>query len=114
GHAGRLAEPGRRQEVNRNDREAVVTETTQGAASPRVAVLGIGTMGAGMARNLLKAGLPVDVWNRTPERAAALAAEGATAHELPATAVAQADVVITMLPDAEAVQSVAFGQGMLA
>jgi 3-hydroxyisobutyrate dehydrogenase len=91
-----------------------VTDATQGAAGPRVAVLGIGTMGAGMARNLLKAGLPVDVWNRTPERAAALAAEGAVAHESPAKAVAHADVVITMLADAEAVRLVAFGEGMLA
>src|SRR5260370_34279054 len=71
-------------------------------------------MGAGMARNLLRAGLPVDVWNRTPEPAAALAAEGAVAHELPADAVAHADVVITMLPHAEAVKSVAFGPSMLA
>jgi len=67
-----------------------------------------------MARNLLRAGLPVDVWNRTPEPAAALAAEGALAHELPADAVAHADVVITMLPHAEAVKSVAFDRGMLA
>jgi 3-hydroxyisobutyrate dehydrogenase len=37
----------------------------------RVAVLGLGTIGAGMARSLLRAGLPVDAWNRTPERAAA-------------------------------------------
>ena len=91
-----------------------MTDATQGAAGPRAAVLGIGTMGAGMARNLLKAGLPVDVWNRTPERAAALAAEGAVAHESPAQAVAHADVVITMLADAEAVRLVAFGEGMLA
>ncbi len=46
--------------------------------------------------------------------AAALAAEGAAAHEFPSKAVAHADVVITMLADAEAVKSVAFGQGMLA
>jgi 3-hydroxyisobutyrate dehydrogenase len=91
-----------------------VNDTTPGAASPRIAVLGMGTMGAAMARNLLRAGLPVDVWNRTPEPAAALAAEGAVAHEFPSNAVAHAGVVITMLADAEAVQSVAFGQGMLA
>ena len=91
-----------------------MTDATQDAAGPRVAVLGIGTMGRGMARSLLRAGLPVDVWNRTPEPAAALAAEGAVAHELPSYAVAHADVVITMLADAEAVKSVAFGQGMLA
>jgi 3-hydroxyisobutyrate dehydrogenase len=91
-----------------------VNDTTPDRTGPRAAVLGIGTMGAGMARNLLRAGLPVDVWNRTPEPAAALAAEGAVAHELPADAVAHADVVITMLPHAEAVKSVAFGPGVLA
>jgi 3-hydroxyisobutyrate dehydrogenase-like beta-hydroxyacid dehydrogenase len=53
-----------------------VTDAAQGAAGPRVAVLGIVTMGACMARNLLKAGLPVDVWNRTPEPAAVLAPSG--------------------------------------
>ena len=42
----------------------------------RVAVLGTGIMGAPMARNLLKAGFQVRVWNRTPEKARVLAAEG--------------------------------------
>ena len=55
---------------------AVVAEDYAPGAG-RVAVLGLGTMGAGMARSLLRAGLPVDVWNRTPERAAALAEAGA-------------------------------------
>jgi len=83
-------------------------------SAARVAVLGLGTMGAGMARSLLRAGLPVDVWNRTPERAADLAASGAVAHADPAGAVAGAGVVITMLADAAAVRSVALDQGMLA
>jgi len=83
-------------------------------SAPRVAVLGTGTMGAGMARSLLRAGLPVDVWNRTPERAADVAASGAVAHADPADAVAGADVVITMLADAAAVRSVALDAGMLA
>ena len=47
---------------------------------PRVAVLGTGTMGSAMARNLLRAGVGVDVWNRTPEPAARLTEAGATAH----------------------------------
>jgi len=80
----------------------------------RVAVLGLGTMGAGMARSLLRAGLPVDVWNRTPERAAVLAEAGAVAHTDPASAVAHAGVVITMLSDAAAVRAVALDAGMLA
>ncbi len=79
----------------------------------RIAVLGLGTMGAGMARSLLRAGLPVDVWNRTPERAADVAARGAVAHADPADAVAGAGVVITMLADAAAVRSVALDAGML-
>jgi 3-hydroxyisobutyrate dehydrogenase len=81
---------------------------------PRVAVLGIGTMGRGMAHSLLRAGFRVDVWNRAPEPAAQLASEGATAHELPDAAVRQADVVITMVADADATADVAFTQGMLA
>ncbi len=80
---------------------------------PRVAVLGTGTMGAGMARSMLRAGLQVDVWNRSPERAAALAAAGAVVHPDPAAAVAAATVVVTMLGDAQAVRSVALDQGML-
>jgi len=79
-----------------------------------VAVLGTGIMGAGMARSLLRAGLPVDVWNRTPERAAALAEDGAVAHADPADAVAHAGVVITILSEAAATRSVALDAGMLA
>ena len=80
---------------------------------PRVAVLGTGTMGSAMARNLLQAGLPIDVWNRTQDPAARLTEAGATAYPRARQAVAQADVVITMLPDAAAVTSVAFDQGMV-
>ena len=80
---------------------------------PRVAVLGIGTMGRGMAHSLLRAGFQVDVWNRTPEPAAQLAQDGGTAHELPSYAVERADVVITMVADAAAVEQVAFTDSML-
>jgi 3-hydroxyisobutyrate dehydrogenase-like beta-hydroxyacid dehydrogenase len=74
---------------------------------PRVAMLGTGTMGSAMAANLLLAGLRVDGWSRTKECAAPLTEAGATAHPSPDQAVAHADVVITMLPDAAAVTSVA-------
>jgi 3-hydroxyisobutyrate dehydrogenase len=80
---------------------------------PRVAVLGTGTMGRGMAHSLLRAGFQVDVWNRSPAPAAQLAQDGATAHELPNYAVEHADVVITMLADAAAVEQVAFTGSML-
>ena len=77
-------------------------------ASPRqhIALLGAGTMGAGMTQRLLDLGFPVEVWNRTPGPAARLAERGATAHIDPAQAVAAANVVLTMLPTADAVTEV--------
>jgi 3-hydroxyisobutyrate dehydrogenase len=72
----------------------------------RVAVLGIGTMGAPMARNLLKARFQVRVWNRTPDKARALATEGADLAETPADAVSESAFVITMLTNTVAVLAV--------
>ena len=71
-----------------------------------VTVLGTGIMGAGMARNLIAAGLDVTVWNRTPERARPLADAGARLTTDVAEAVAGADVVVTMLFDADTVRQV--------
>jgi 3-hydroxyisobutyrate dehydrogenase len=70
-------------------------------------------MGQGMAHSLLRNGFTVDAWDRTPEKAAALAADGATAHEDARDAGREDEVVITMLADADAVNQVAFGDGML-
>ena len=72
-------------------------------SAPVVAVLGTGTMGAGMARSLRRAGLEVRVWNRTSERAEPLAQSGAIVAATPAEAVRDADVIITMLTDGPAV-----------
>ena len=72
----------------------------------KVAVLGTGIMGAGMAQNLIKAGLDVTVWNRNPERARPLVDAGARAANDAAEAVAGADVVVTMLFDADATAEV--------
>ncbi len=69
---------------------------------PTIAVLGTGLMGAPMARNLLTAGFPVQAWNRSPEKAQALADNGATVCTTPAEAVAGAAFVITMLSDGSA------------
>jgi 3-hydroxyisobutyrate dehydrogenase len=71
-----------------------------------VALLGTGTMGAGMARNLAAAGFDLRVWNRSHAKAKALEDAGARASETPAEAVDGADVVITMVWDADAVASV--------
>jgi 3-hydroxyisobutyrate dehydrogenase len=73
---------------------------------PLVTVLGTGTMGAGMVRSLRRAGLPVRMWNRDGSKARALADTGAEAFDSPAEAVAGADVVLTMLLDADAVVDV--------
>lgn len=67
-----------------------------------VAVLGTGTMGAPMARNLAQAGHDVRVWNRTPEKAQAV--EGASACSSPGEAAAGADFVVTVLSDGDAVE----------
>ena len=72
---------------------------------PTVALLGTGTMGLGMGRNLAAAGIPLRVWNRTAAKAAPLADVGATIADSPAEAVRGADVVITMLFDTESVES---------
>ncbi|NSC21584.1 NAD(P)-dependent oxidoreductase [Streptomyces albus subsp. chlorinus] len=68
-----------------------------------VAVLGTGTMGAAMARNLAAAGLDVRAWNRTRSRAEPLAADGVTVADEAADAVRGADAVLTVLYDGPAV-----------
>jgi 3-hydroxyisobutyrate dehydrogenase len=65
----------------------------------RVSILGLGTMGAGMAKNLLAAGFPVTVYNRTRAKAEPLAATGARIAESPADAGRDAEVIISMLSD---------------
>jgi 3-hydroxyisobutyrate dehydrogenase len=76
-----------------------------------VAVLGIGTMGAPIARNLLRAGFGVRVWNRTPDKATELVDHGARLGSDPAEAATGADVLITMLPDGATVEDVMTGPG---
>lgn len=72
----------------------------------RIAILGTGLMGRPMAANLLKAGFDLTVWNRTRDKAAALADAGARVAETPAAAVADRDVVITMLLNGSVVEDV--------
>ncbi len=69
----------------------------------KVGVIGLGNMGAGMAANLLKAGHDVTVYNRSPEKAAALVAEGASAVGCVADA-CRGDAVVTMLAHDAAVE----------
>ncbi|MCL6283264.1 NAD(P)-dependent oxidoreductase [Ruegeria sp. 2012CJ41-6] len=78
----------------------------------RTALLGTGLMGFPMARNLLAAGFDTAVWNRSADKAAPLAEFGARVAASAAEAVADADVVISMLSDGRAVLDLA-GQGGL-
>ncbi|HLH15392.1 MAG TPA: NAD(P)-dependent oxidoreductase [Solirubrobacteraceae bacterium] len=72
--------------------------------SETIAVLGAGgTMGFAMARNLARAGFQVHAWNRSRERAEPLGEDGARIADSAAAAAAGADVVLTMLADADAV-----------
>jgi 3-hydroxyisobutyrate dehydrogenase len=73
------------------------------SSNPAVAVLGTGIMGAPMARNLLAAGFPLRVWNRSSEKAEPLAADGAVVADSPREASDGAEIVLTMLADADAV-----------
>ena len=65
-----------------------------------------------MARNLARAGHEVRAWNRSPEKAAALRDDGVDVRDDPASAAAGADVVMTMLADADAVLDVARRAGL--
>ncbi|MCK0105743.1 NAD(P)-dependent oxidoreductase [Marinobacter sp. S0848L] len=80
---------------------------------PRIAFLGIGLMGAPMTRNLLNAGYPMTLWNRTQSKCEPFAGE-ATIAQSPAEAVADADVVITMLENGQVVDEVLVAQGAIA
>ncbi len=75
----------------------------------RIALLGLGTMGSGMASNWLAKGFPLTVWNRTRAKAEALAAKGAKLAETPREAAAEADLIVAMVADDAASRAVWMG-----
>lgn len=79
----------------------------------RIGFIGLGNMGAPMARNLLRAGHTVRAFDVFPERIGRLVAEGAEAADSPAEAVAEAEFAITMLPSGREVRAVYGGPGGL-
>jgi 3-hydroxyisobutyrate dehydrogenase-like beta-hydroxyacid dehydrogenase len=79
-----------------------------------IAFLGLGGMGSAMARNLVKHGHKVIVWNRSPEAARVLGAEGAEIAKTPAEAASKVETVITMLADDGAVEAVTLGENGIA
>ena len=62
----------------------------------KIALLGLGLMGSGMANRLLDAGYPLSVWNRNPDKTQPLAARGATVAKSPRQAAAGASVVLSI------------------
>ena len=81
-------------------------------ASTTVAVIGAGIMGSAMTRNLVAAGLDTRVWDRSAAASGPLGAAGASVAGSAREAVQDAEVVITMLPTADVVESVIFDGGV--
>jgi len=80
----------------------------------KISYLGLGTMGAGMASNLLKGSYQLAVWDRTAAKCEPFARKGARVAKTPADAVRDADLVMYSLSDDDAVEKVVFGeQGIL-
>lgn len=77
---------------------------------PSIALLGLGTMGRGMAANLLKAGFPLTVWNRTKAKAELLTRTTAVVADSPAQAAKNSSVVLAMLADDAASRAAWLGQ----
>ncbi len=80
----------------------------------RLGVVGLGIMGLPMARNLLRAGFPVSVTNRTLSRAEPLRSDGATVCKTPKEVAERSDIVITMVTTSPDVEAVTFGEGGIA
>lgn len=78
--------------------------------SERVGFIGLGIMGRGMAHNILKAGFPLTVWNRTASRMDPLVQAGAKAGKDPADVAAQSDIVVICVSDTPDVEEVLFGE----
>ncbi|MCK6578908.1 MAG: NAD(P)-dependent oxidoreductase [Anaerolineae bacterium] len=76
----------------------------------RVGFIGLGIMGQGMTLNLLKAGFPVTVWNRTAAKMEQALAAGAAAGTSPADVAARSDIIITCVSDTPDVQAVLLGE----
>lgn len=79
------------------------------SAPPRIAFLGLGLMGSGMARRLLDAKFPLAVYNRNPTKTASLTAAGAETANTPRGAASNAQVIISMVADDDAARTVWLG-----
>lgn len=80
------------------------------ADARKIGLIGLGLMGRPMGMNLLKAGYSVTVWNRTPARADELVAAGAVLAKTPCEVAATSDLLLTIVSDPPALESVLWGQ----
>ena len=83
---------------------------SSGSAKLKIGFIGLGIMGSGMATNLLKAGFPVKVYNRTKSKTEPFAKMGAEVASSPAEAASGSDVVIAIVTDGPDVEQVLFGE----
>ncbi|KAL3694956.1 hypothetical protein R1sor_008607 [Riccia sorocarpa] len=93
--------------------ESLTAEGKDGHASSTESYgfLGLGIMGVAMAKNLLKLGVPLTVWNRSPDKCGPLVELGATAAKTPAEVVAKSTITFAMLADPAVALAVALGPG---
>ena len=77
---------------------------------PKVAILGLGIMGSGMARRLLSEGFPLTIYNRNRERCAPYASQGAVVAQTPREATSQSQIVISMVSNDEASREIWLGE----
>src|SRR5687767_4008204 len=99
--------PGRRPGFRRADH---LTKSPGGRMAEKIGFIGLGLMGQPMARNLMKAGYELIVYNIPADRAEELGGEGATVAANSREVAAQSDVIITMLPDSPDVAKVVSGE----
>jgi 3-hydroxyisobutyrate dehydrogenase-like beta-hydroxyacid dehydrogenase len=88
-------------------------ETAGTKMKPTIGFIGLGLMGKPMAQNLLRAGFPLTVWNRTKSKADDIVRAGAKLAENPREVAAQSDVLITIVSDPPALEEVLSGSGAL-
>lgn len=82
--------------------------------TPNLGYIGLGLMGGPMAQRLVGAGFPLHVWNRSPDKLAALVDAGAHAAPNPRGVAEASDIVFTCLTDTDAVEAVVFGRDGIA
>ncbi|HSY10124.1 MAG TPA: NAD(P)-dependent oxidoreductase, partial [Candidatus Dormibacteraeota bacterium] len=80
-------------------------------SKPRIAFLGLGIMGGGMARRIVSHGFPSTVYNRNPEKSKVFATNGAAVANSPREAAKNAAVIVAMVADDNASRAMWFGEG---